>query len=62
MSIEYYSGTDGPTIDLRKPQELYEAIDILHTQVIDNLNENRQLLTVLEVAMQSLDDAGYGPN
>ena len=55
MSIEYYLGMEGPTIVLESPEELYEAIDILHTQVMDNLDENQKLMRILEEAMDKID-------
>jgi hypothetical protein len=53
MSIDYYVGSDGPTINVVSAEELYEALDLLHTQVIDNLPDTAQaaLLRILEDAM-----------
>ena len=58
--IEYFSGTDGVTFDVESPVELYQAIDILHTQTMDNMPESNQneLLPILEKAMREIEALG----
>lgn len=55
MPIKYFDAS--PSMDVRTPAELHEALDILHTQVIDNFPESGQapFLRVLETAMDSLE-------
>lgn len=52
MSIESYVGVEAPCINVESASELYEALDLLHTQVMDNLNEDMELLAILEQAME----------
>lgn len=61
MGIHYYVGTDGVTINVEHPRDLYEALDILHTQVIDNTPKSNQedLLPILEEAMEKVIACGY---
>ncbi|PKL40802.1 MAG: hypothetical protein CVV44_04120 [Spirochaetae bacterium HGW-Spirochaetae-1] len=54
MSIEYYHGTEGPTINIESHQDLINALDILHTQCMDNLPEDSIATTVLVNAMEAL--------
>ena len=61
MSIEYYIGTEGPTITVNSLNELWEALDNLHTQTIDTLGEDALALRVLEKAMSELEDIGANP-
>jgi hypothetical protein len=53
--IEYY--TDAPTINVENKDELFEAIDILHTQVMDNIGEESPLLRVLEKCMHEISES-----
>lgn len=53
MSIKYYSGD--PTIVVENPEQLAEALDILHTQVMDNFGEDSRFLRVLEDAMERVE-------
>jgi len=55
MSIRYFGRE--PQIDVTTSEELHEALDILHTQVIDNLPEEAQapLLRILEAAMEQVE-------
>ena len=59
MGIEYYTGTDGrPTINVTSRAELMEALDLLHTQVMDNIGEDdAEALNALEQAMDLLHEA-----
>jgi len=57
MSIDSYVGTEGITINVENSTELYHAIDILHSQLIDNVGASysrSQLLDVLSRAMDEL--------
>jgi len=52
---EYYTGQEGcPSIKVEDASELHDALDILHTQVIDNIGEDSPLLRVLESAMDKV--------
>jgi hypothetical protein len=53
--INYYVGTDGPTIKVETIGELFEAIDLLHTQVMD-AEISEDALRILEEAMEKLDE------
>lgn len=57
MSIDYYMGTSGPTIQVETPDDLAEALDILHTQVMDAFGdrESAPYLDILEKAMEALE-------
>lgn len=55
MAIDYYAGTPGPTIVVESAEELMEALDLLHTQIIDNIGEDSPLLRVLEAAMEQAE-------
>lgn len=50
MAINYYVGTDGPTITVENAEELYEALDLLHTQIMDTCSDDT-LLRILSDAM-----------
>ena len=54
MPIEYYVGIDAPAIEVDNLAELYEAIDILHTQVLDRIGENSPALAILSAAMDAV--------
>lgn len=56
MSINYYVGISAPCIEVESAQELYDALDLLHTQVMDNLNEHPALLKILSEAMDKAQD------
>ena len=51
MSIESYVGIDQPVINVESVQDLWDALDVLHTQVMDNLQEDAALLRILSDAM-----------
>lgn len=44
-----------PTINVESLTELHEALDILHTQVIDNLSDESPALGILETAMEAIE-------
>ena len=56
MSIEYYN--EGPCFNIESQSELVEALDILHTQVMDNCDEEPEMLAVLSEAMDKLNSNG----
>lgn len=56
MALEYYVGTEGVTVNVETPQDLYDALNTIHTQVMDNLDENDPLLRILETAMEQVMD------
>lgn len=56
MGIEYYGGIPGAAINVRSVKELHEALDILHTQVMDNISEEAPELRVLEAAMEKIEE------
>lgn len=59
--IEHFVGTEGVTFDIDCPNELYQAIDILHTQTMCNMPKSNQndLLPILEDAMRKIEALGY---
>lgn len=54
MSIEYWLGHKGPTIMIESNEDMNEALNILHTQVIDNIGKDSQMIPVLEKAMEEV--------
>lgn len=55
MAIKYYMNTDGPTIEsIETEQELFEAIDAIHTKVMDGLSEDHPTLKLLSDLMDKL--------
>jgi len=54
MPIESYIGVPGITIDIKSIPELYEALDALHTQIMDLGEISHPALNVLETAMDNL--------
>lgn len=56
MGIEYYGGIPGVAIEVKSTKELHEALDILHTQVMDNISEEAPELRILEAAMEKIED------
>lgn len=54
MTVEYY-GDDGPCVNIQSKEDLFKALDIMHTQIIDNIGEESPLLDILEQAMHRLD-------
>lgn len=42
-------------IGVRRPKDVYEAIDLLHTRVVDNIGEDSPILAVLEKTMEKLE-------
>jgi hypothetical protein len=57
MAIEYYIGVDGPTItSVSSPQELYEALDVLHSLVVEEMEKAGETPT-LNLMAKHLSDA-----
>lgn len=54
MALEYYVGVPGVSVEIESAQDLYSALDTMHTQVMDNLSEDDPLLRILEAAMQQI--------
>lgn len=50
MAIETYVGIDAPCISVENAEELYEALDLLHTQIMDTCCDDA-LLRILSDAM-----------
>lgn len=61
---QYYLGINGVTFNVETPENLYQALDILHTQTMEmelekgHLTEKQrdECLDVLSTAMGDLDD------
>lgn len=61
MAINHYYGTEGPTIEgIDSAQDLYEALDTLHTMVVGSMEAGKDVDTfmtdVLEQAMRQLEN------
>lgn len=54
MPIDSYVGVPGMAIDIETPEELLEAVDLLHTQTMDNIGEDSPLLRILEKCMDDI--------
>ncbi len=46
---------------IKYPKDVYEAIDLLHTRVIDNIGEDSPMLEILENAMEGLENVDELP-
>ena len=55
MSIDSYVGIDAPCINVENAGELYDAIDLLHTQVMDNLSNNPMYDALLKILSDAMD-------
>jgi len=55
MPITYYLGVPEPTVNVETIEELLEAVDLLHTQVMDNIGEKSPLLEILEKCMREIE-------
>lgn len=61
---QYYLGINGVTFNVETPEDLYQALDILHTQTMEmdlekgHLTEEQknECLDILTKAMSDLDD------
>lgn len=55
MAIDTYVGVPGVAINVESIEELYDALDILHTQIMDNLKSDLRLIKILEQAMNQVE-------
>lgn len=56
--------TDGTLrVNVKTPSDLFEALDALHTQVLDNISETEQApyIELLEVAMDRAQELSMAP-
>lgn len=56
MPVEDYLGIEGFCVNIRCHQDIYEAIDRMHTQIIDNIGERDSSIPILEDIMMKLLD------
>lgn len=54
--VKWFSASQDAGIFVETVEELYAALDILHTQVMDNIGEDSKALMILSDAMQALSD------
>lgn len=56
MSITFYYGnTESPSINVESLTDLYQALNLIHTQVMDNIGDDTELLSILEDTMYRLE-------
>lgn len=55
MAIDTYVGVPGVAINVESIEELYDALDILHTQIMDNLKSDLRLIKILDQAMNQVE-------
>jgi hypothetical protein len=56
MKAQYFLGMTGAAFNVESRDDLIEALDILHTQVIDNMGDDCDFLRILEDAMSKIED------
>ena len=56
MAVEHYVGTEGVTVNIESADDLHEALDEMHTQVMDNLGENHPLTHTLVEFMEKIEE------
>lgn len=56
MAINDYLGCEGTTILIEEEHEIFEAIDLIHTQVIDRFGNKHPALLILEQTMDALSN------
>lgn len=61
MSINTYQGVPGVCFSVENPEEVYAIVDELHTQVMDNIPERKDILGALSRCMNELSDLGCLP-
>lgn len=62
MSVEYYVGIDAPAIWVESGEDLREALDVLQTQVMDNIGDESPMVMILQDAMSRIEDeCNVGP-
>jgi hypothetical protein len=54
MSVEVYRGMEGFTVDAESVEDVYNALDGMHTQSMDNLGENHKMTMWLADKMDEL--------
>ena len=54
MSINYYVGVEGVSIDIESAKEIWEALDILQTQVMDRFGDESPGVMILGRAMDEV--------
>ncbi len=54
MPITDYIGTEGFCVKAESAQDVYDAIDLIHTQILDEFGEDSPILRILEEAMNKL--------
>lgn len=54
MTINSYIGVPGISINIESDKEVFEAVDIIHTLVLDNLGEENPMLGILENCMNEM--------
>ncbi len=52
--IESYVGMKGVAVDVESASEVWQALDTIHTQIMDNIGEDSPLLNILEEAMAKI--------
>lgn len=55
MAIIDYVGAEGCCITVESAEDLHEAIDHLHTLVMDNISEDSPLLDILSETMDAIE-------
>lgn len=67
MPVNDYLGTDGFCVNATSAEDVHDAIDRMHTQIIDELEHMvsfeetkrlKKVLQILELAMEKLDAIG----
>jgi hypothetical protein len=56
MAVEHYVGTEGVTVNVESADDVYEALDEMHTQVMENLGEDHPLTKTLADFMDTIAD------
>ena len=54
MSVEHQVGTDGVLVNVESPKDVFEALDEMHTQILDNLGQNHSLSRILSDFMDTI--------
>lgn len=54
MALEYYVGVPGVSVNVETAQDLYDALNTMHTQVMENIGEDDPMLRILERAMEQV--------
>lgn len=67
MKIISYSGIDAPAITIERPTDLYPALDWIHTQMCDHMEngndkngEFERCAIFIEKLMNQTESAGFG--